>query len=217
MTITEEMLYAAAPEAAERFLDTLPDREGCGHEFSDAFADQMDRLLKDGPLRRRRPWRGLLLAAAVLGALTVGLSVGAGSQPDCQIYWSESDGVLQYAVRMEQESTRPFALAELEAVPEGFAQVRQVQEGETAQTVYRAEDGRSISLRQVCAQEYNGVFTGAYTAQEAEVGDRLGMLAQSADGSIMELLWTDGPYILTLHTTGLSQKEVLAIAQDITW
>ena len=182
--------------------------------FSAAFEGEMDRLLHR---RRRRPWRGLLLAAAVLGALTVGLSVGAGSQPDCQIYWSESDGVLQYSVRMEQESTRPFALAELEAVPDGFAQVRQVQEGETAQTVYRAEDGRSISLRQVCAQEYNGVFTGAYTAREAEVGDRLGMLAQSADGSIMELLWTDGPYILTLHTTGLSQEEVLAIAQDITW
>lgn len=214
MTITEEMLYAAAPEAAERFLDTLPDREGCQVSFSAAFEGEMDRLLHR---RRRRPWRGLLVAAAVLGALTVGLSVGAGSQPDCQIYWSESDGVLQYSVRMEQESTRPFALAELEAVPDGFAQVRQVQEGETAQTVYRAEDGRSISLRQVCAQEYNGVFTGAYTAQEAEVGDRLGMLAQSADGSIMELLWTDGPYILTLHTTGLSQEEVLAIVQDITW
>lgn len=214
MTITEEMLYAAAPEAAERFLDTLPDREGCQVSFSAAFEGEMDRLLHR---RRRRPWRGLLLAAAVLGALTVGLSVGAGSQPDCQIYWSESDGVLQYSVRMEQESTRPFVLAELEAVPDGFAQVRQVQEGETAQTVYRAEDGRSISLRQVCAQEYNGVFTGAYTAREAEVGDRLGMLAQSADGSIMELLWTDGPYILTLHTTGLSQKEVLAIAQEITW
>lgn len=214
MIITEEMLYAAAPEAAERFLDTLPDREGCQVSFSAAFEGEMDRLLHR---RRRRPWRGLLLAAAVLGALTVGLSVGAGSQPDCQIYWSESDGVLQYSVRMEQESTRPFALAELEAVPDGFAQVRQVQEGETAQTVYRAEDGRSISLRQVCAQEYNGVFTGAYTAQEAEVGDRLGMLAQSADGSIMELMWTDGPYILTLHTTGLSQEEVLAIAQDITW
>lgn len=214
MTITEEMLYAAAPEAAERFLDTLPDREGCQVSFSAAFEGEMDRLLHR---RRRRPWRGLLLAAAVLGALTVGLSVGAGSQPDCQIYWSESDGVLQYSVRMEQESTRPFALAELEAVPDGFAQVRQVQEGETAQTVYRAEDGRSISLRQVCAQEYNGVFTGACTAREAEVGDRLGMLAQSADGSIMDLLWTDGPYILTLHTTGLSQEEVLAIAQDITW
>lgn len=214
MTITEEMLYAAAPEAAERFLDTLPDREGCQVSFSAAFEGEMDRLLHR---RRRRPWRGLLLAAAVLGALTVGLSVGAGSQPDCQIYWSESDGVLQYSVRMEQESTRPFALAELEAVPDGFARIRQVQEGETAQTVYRAEDGRSISLRQVCAQEYNGVFTGAYTAQEAEVGDRLGMLAQSADGSIMELLWTDGPYILTLHTTGLSQEEVLAIAQEITW
>lgn len=214
MTITEEMLYAAAPEAAERFLDTLPYREGCQVSFSAAFEGEMDRLLHR---RRRRPWRGLLVAAAVLGALTVGLSVGAGSQPDCQIYWSESDGVLQYSVRMEQESTRPFALAELEAVPDGFARIRQVQEGETAQTVYRAEDGRSISLRQVCAQEYNGVFTGAYTAQEAEVGDRLGMLAQSADGSIMELLWTDGPYILTLHTTGLSQEEVLAIAQDITW
>ena len=29
MNITDEMLYAAAPEAAERWLDTLPKREDC--------------------------------------------------------------------------------------------------------------------------------------------------------------------------------------------
>lgn len=214
MTITEEMLRAAAPEAAERFLSTLPDREACEADFSPAFEQKMDRLLGR---RRRRPWRGLLIAAAVLGALTVGLSVGAGSRSDCQIYWSESDGMLQYSVRMEQETTRPFAPAELTQVPEGFTLARESRdEGETF-TVYQAADGRVFSLSQVCAQEFNGVFLGEYTASEAEVGDRVGMLAESADGSIRNLLWTDGPYILTLYGEGLSKEELLEIARNITW
>ena len=214
MTITEEMLYAAAPEAAERFLFTLPDREACEVDFSPAFEERMDRLLGS---RRRRPWRGLLLAAAVLGSLTVGLSVGAGSRSDCQLYWSESDGMVQYSVRIEQETSRPFAPAELTEVPEGFTLVRESQDEEKTVTVYRSADGRVFSLCQVCAQEYNGVFTGEYTASEAEVGDRMGMLAESADGFDRNLLWTDGPYILTLYGEGLSGEELLEIARNIIW
>ena len=34
MMISEEALYAAAPEAAEKFLSALPDREDCVHDFS---------------------------------------------------------------------------------------------------------------------------------------------------------------------------------------
>ena len=41
MNITDEMLYAAAPEAAERWLDTLPGREDCGHNFSLTFEASM--------------------------------------------------------------------------------------------------------------------------------------------------------------------------------
>ena len=76
MMISEEALYAAAPEAAEKFLSALPDREDCVHDFSPDFEARMATLLRRQ--RRRRHWRALLAAAAVLGALAAGLSAGAG-------------------------------------------------------------------------------------------------------------------------------------------
>ena len=69
MMISEEALYAAAPEAAEKFLSALPDREDCVHDFSPDFEARMATLLRRQ--RRRRHWRALLAAAAVLGALLV--------------------------------------------------------------------------------------------------------------------------------------------------
>ena len=64
MTISEEALYAAATEAAEKFLSTLPDRADCVHDFSPDFEARMEPLLRRQ--RRRRPWRALLAVAAVL-------------------------------------------------------------------------------------------------------------------------------------------------------
>ena len=118
MMISEEALYAAAPEAAEKFLSALPDREDCVHDFSPDFAARMATLLRRQ--RRRRHWRALLAAAAVLGALAAGLSVGAGDRTDCQIYWSQTDGELRYVIRLEHTTTRPFQDAQLRCVPEGF-------------------------------------------------------------------------------------------------
>ena len=46
MKLTEEMLYEAAPEAAERFLSALPNRAACAHEFSPAFERKMETLLR---------------------------------------------------------------------------------------------------------------------------------------------------------------------------
>ena len=106
MMISEEALYAAAPEAAEKFLSALPDREDCVHDFSPDFEARMATLLRRQ--RRRRHWRALLAAAAVLGALAAGLSVGAGDRTDCQIYWSQTDGELRYVIRLEHTTTRPF-------------------------------------------------------------------------------------------------------------
>ena len=62
MMISEEALYAAAPEAAEKFLSALPDREDCVHDFSPDFEARMATLLRRQ--RRRRHWRALLAAAA---------------------------------------------------------------------------------------------------------------------------------------------------------
>ena len=55
MMIPEEDLYAAAPEAAEKFLSVLPDQAECVHDFSPDFETRMELLLHRQ--RRRRPWR----------------------------------------------------------------------------------------------------------------------------------------------------------------
>ena len=52
MNFTDEALRAAAAEAAERWLDTLPKREDCGHDFSLTFQASMGPLLRRG--RRRQ-------------------------------------------------------------------------------------------------------------------------------------------------------------------
>ena len=122
MMIPEEDLYAAAPEAAEKFLSALPDQAECVHDFSPDFETRMELLLHRQ--RRRRPWRALLAAAAVIGALAAGLSVGAGDRTNCQIYWSQTNGELRYVVRLEHVTTQPFQDAQLDYVPEGFTLVR---------------------------------------------------------------------------------------------
>lgn len=70
------------------------------------FEARMATLLRRQ--RRRRHWRALLAAAAVLGALAAGLSVGAGDRTDCQIYWSQTDGELRYVIRLEHATTPAF-------------------------------------------------------------------------------------------------------------
>lgn len=217
MTITDEMLYEAASQAAERFLDTLPDRADCAHTFSPAFEQKMAPLLE--PSRRRRPRRALLAAAAaVICALTVGLGVGANNMSDCQLYWSQADGVLQYAVRLEHETSRSFCPVELTYVPQGFALERSGMNGEREYCVaYRSGEDGFFQVRQRAGDEYTGMFSGDYQGSEVEINGRLGMLAEKADGGERMLLWTDGPYILTIYADGVSKEELLCIAEKITW
>lgn len=98
MNITDEMLYAAAPEAAERWLDTLPKREDCGHDFSLTFDASMSALLRR---RRKRRWKTLALLAAVIAALGALLASGAvAERPDnYRVYAAQEDGLVSYSAR----------------------------------------------------------------------------------------------------------------------
>ncbi len=140
MMISEEALYAAAPEAAEKFLSALPDREDCVHDFSPDFEARMATLLRRQ--RRRRHWRALLAAAAVLGALAAGLSVGAGDRTDCQIYWSQTDGELRYVIRLEHATTRPFQDAQLRCVRRASSWSAAAPVRSAGSEVWRTEGGR---------------------------------------------------------------------------
>ena len=193
MMISEEALYAAAPEAAEKFLSALPDREDCVHDFSPDFEARMATLLRRQ--RRRRHWRALLAAAAVLGALAAGLSVG-------------------------HTTTRPFQDAQLRCVPEGFILVR----GSTSEIrgerslAYRRGADASFTLMQTQGEDLVGSKGTACQGSEVEVNGRLGLLVEEeTDSTEKDLLWTDGPYIFALHGKGLSAEELLEIARNVTW
>ena len=202
MMISEEALYAAAPEAAEKFLSALPDREDCVHDFSPDFEARMATLLRRQ--RRRRHWR----------------AVGAGDRTDCQIYWSQTDGELRYVIRLEHTTTRPFQDAQLRCVPEGFILVRSSTSeirGERSLAYRRGEDA-SFTLMQTQGEDLVGSKGTACQGSEVEVNGRLGLLVEEeTDSTEKDLLWTDGPYIFALHGKGLSAEELLEIARNVTW
>lgn len=214
MTITDEMLYEAADGAAERFLDTLPGRAECGHVFSPAFERRMAPLLGR---RRRKPWRALLVLAAVLAALAAGLTVGAERQPDCQLYWSQSDGELRYAVRVEHETAQTFRAVELGYLPDGYLLTHSsVDNGQTYSASY-GDGENTFSVEQQSGGECSGLMLGDYRGTETEVGSRAALLAEEAETGRRMLLWTDGPYILKLSGRGISGGELLRIAEQIKW
>jgi len=147
LNITDEMLYAAAPEAAERWLDTLPGREDCGHNFSLTFEASMSALLRR---RRKRRWKTLTLLAAViaaLGALLVG--VGAERKDDYRVYAAQEEGFVSYLVRPRiEQAEQDFHPLTPGWLPEGFTLESLSAEDGSCSSKFRSDaEGASFYLR----------------------------------------------------------------------
>ena len=100
MRITDEMLYEAAPEAAERYLGALPGREACAHVFSPDFEERM-RVL--APRRKKGTlWKRALLLAAVIALL--GTAVRAGQPEDYHVRAAAREGILTYSARPQVQA-----------------------------------------------------------------------------------------------------------------
>ncbi len=215
MTITDEMLYGAAPEAAERFLAALPDREACEHPFSPAFEEAMRPLLAE---KRRKPrrWSRLLVLAAVLAALAAGISVGAGQKPSYQVYWSQADGNISYSIRADADGKTTFRAMKASYVPEGWVLDSESVSERSASAAYRYGEDAYFTLRQTVQERKTGSLLGdTYQAEAAEVSGQPGILVRRACDGALKLMWTDGPNILELDSTGLSREEVMKIAENI--
>nr|WP_325211201.1 DUF4367 domain-containing protein [uncultured Oscillibacter sp.] len=223
MNITDEMLYAAAPEAAERWLDTLPGREDCGHGFSLTFEASMAPILRR---RRKRHWKTLALLAAVvaaLGALLVG--VGAERKDDYRVYAAQEDGFISYLVRprMEQEA-QDFHPLSPGWLPEGYALESFSAEGSSCSSSFRntAEDA-SFYLVQWSGEERSAVLLGNFQIEQADVGgeDAIWIANQPEEewDDTRLFLWTNGPYafILSGGEAGLDLDTMIRIAENLKW
>lgn len=215
MTITDEMLYGAASQAAERFLDTLPDRADCGHVFSWQFEAKMRPLLAG----KRRRWRCVLLAAAVAAAL-LAVTAGAFRETVFQMFRAESEeSGTQYAFRTMDEPGA-FTPMEVSHVPEGYEQTQEyLKETETYTryilTFEREDGGRFYVEQQLTARLDMGFGDlSDYTLEHPEIHGAEAELYHNGEDAL--LLWTEGGYVLEVSGT-LSKEEAVEIAENITW
>lgn len=218
MNITDEMLYAAAPEAAERWLNTLPKREDCGHSFSLTFEASMDSLLR----RRRKRWKTLALLAAVIGALAALLvGVGAERKDDYRVYAAQEDGLVSYSARPKDTGADlPFRPLTPGWVPEGFVLDREqstVQGYAVFSYFSQEEPERRFSVEQWHAQEQNSLFAGNFTLENVEVDGENAVLIYNPDTLLARLLWTQGTDVFLLSAKGLERKDLIRVAENMKW
>ena len=207
MRITDEMLYAAAPEAAERYLDTLPGREDCAHTFSPDFEERMRPLLSR---RKRRAWRRLLLLAAVV--VLLGTMVYADQPEDYRVRATAKNGMLVYSARPQEDVVpQQFHRIAFGWLPEGYTLWNEHS--------YGAGDYQRISLRQWMGQEYSETLMGEYRWEGVTVRGCEGILIDAAGDSFgYTLLWAEGPYVLQLTAGGgLDRESFFKVAEDLKW
>lgn len=217
MNITDEMLYEAAPAAAERVLDTLPGREACTHAFSPDFEERMRFLLPQR--KKRRLWKRVLLLAAVVAML--GTAVYADQPENYRVWAASRDGVLVYSARPQEDVvSQRFHRITFGWLPEGYALWSESELEEDAvysSTSYRAEDYQYISLRQWMGQEYSETLMGEYQWEGVTVRGSEGILISNAEGS-RTLLWAEGPYVLQLKVgAALDRETFMKIAENLKW
>ena len=220
MTITDDMLARAAPEAAERWLSTLPERENCEHSFSPAFEASMQSLLR----RRKRRWRTVLLLAAVIAALAALLASGAyAGQPDSyRVYAAQEDGLISFSARPKDSDVKvPFRALTPGWVPEGFVlglSSNDLQK-HAAFSYYSTEDpdGRYFALEQWHGEEQHAALAGNFTLEDMEVDGIEAILIYNEDTLISYLVWIQGTDVFLLRAKGLDREELLHIADNMKW
>lgn len=219
MKITDEMLYAAAPEAAERYLSALPGREDCAHAFSPDFEERMRLLL---PRRKRkRLWKRVLLLAAVVALL--GTAVYANQPEDYRVRATARDGILACSARPQEDVVpQRFHRITFGWLPEGYTLWNESELTEDTvyfSTSYRAGDYQYISLRQWMGQEYSETLMGEYRWEGLTVRGCEGIFIDAAGDSLSyTLLWAEGPYVLQLEADdSLDRETFFKIAENLEW
>lgn len=219
MRITDEMLYAAAPEAAERLLSALPGREDCAHDFSPDFEARMRFLLPRK--RKKRLWKRVLLLAAVVALL--GTAVYANQPENYRVRATARDGILVYSARPQEDIVpQSFHRIVFGWLPEGYTLWHESQMEESTDyfgTSYRTEDYQYISLRQWMGREYSETLMGQYSWEGVTVRGCEGILIDAAGDSLSyTLLWAEGPYVLQLKADdSLDRETFLKIAENLEW
>ena len=229
MTITDELLYSAAPQATDWLLGTLPSRADCDHVFSHRFERKLRHLLAQ---QRRSPRQNafvhgikraaMIALVALLSALTITMSVEALREQLFRVVSSVWENGIQYYIRAEERDALYFHKITLGVIPEGFELDWEHSDERDLWSYYNVSyaqtkegtEARSFSVSQKVMDRYSGSF-GDLEQEEITVQGDQAFLQADETGTC--LFWIHGPNIMTVTGTRMTREEILEIAENIQW
>ena len=220
--ITDEMLRAAAAEADQAILDSLPLPQECDHQFSPQFERKMKRVIRRG--RHPGAYKFLRTAACFLVAVvltgTTWLTVDAEAR-GAFFAWVRQQYETFVEYRFEgpapdEEMTTDFAPTWL---PDGFEETNVQSAGGTSMRTYSNSDGRVIHFMYSAGADATSLFviSDQMTAEEVAVGTQKADFYWDADPqNANALVWqSESGDILFCISAALPESEMVKIAESI--
>lgn len=216
--IFEEQLKAAAQEAGEALLDSLPERDRCVHRFSPRFERRMKGLLQkySRPAALRRV-AGFLLALLLGG--TIWLSVDAEAKGVAMGWFRQAvESAFVYRFAGSAESVDRNVKYAPTWLPEDWVEITKIENDGGVITLYENAN------EQICrfSYYYNGVASAPTIVTEGKqiqvaVGEYQADFydAEGLDES-STLVWSNPEYdVLFVLSAYLDQEDFVKIAENV--
>lgn len=222
--ISEEQLKAAAQEAGEALLDSLPNRDQCSHTFSPKFERRMKGLLQKNrhPTARRTLGRvaGVLLALLVSSAIW--LSVDAEARGIAAGWFRQAyKTVFVYRFAGSAESVDKDVKYAPTWLPEDWIEADRWDDN-TGVTIFY-DNGTDVNnyfsyIYAPTESDYRGLylFDDAIPVCATVGGSPAGLFLPNEDDAASTLIWSDSETgILFLVSGDLEQETLIRIAESV--
>lgn len=226
---TEKELRRAAQTVMEAYPSPLPAPEECRHEFSPAFQEKMEPVLRQAERREHRR-KQRQRAACVFLALLLGSALWLSADQKARagfLAWVQEtyeNAVYLFSGRQAEDSAPEEAPAcRFTWLPEGFSVEEALfpEEDRHRFTAVLTAAGREDTLFS-CEISYDDWslsldYDESYRTESVTVGESAGKLYLCPDGSRpTSLVWQAEDGGLILYLTGyLSQDELLRVARGV--
>lgn len=220
--ITDEMLRAAAAEANQAILDSLPLSKDCVHQFSPQFERKMKRIIR----RERHPvaYKFFQAAACFLVAViltgTTWLTVDVEAR-EIFVAWvrQQYENIVEYrfeGTAPDEEVLTSFAPTWL---PDGYEETEVQSAGGTSIRSYSNSSGQVIRFMYSAGADATSLFllSDQMTTEEVVVGTQKADFYKDADPqNANALVWqSESGDILYCITAPLPKSDMVKIAESV--
>lgn len=219
MMITDEMLMAAAGQAREALLTSLPNPEKCQHTFSFYFEQKMRRLLEKQ--KHQAEHRILQRAAAIFLAVLIGTSTWLAVDTEARaafFRWCKEMYETYVVYRFSGDKPMQSAAYCPDWLPAGYAETSTLSVPGLTQIMYQNQEGNQIIFHYIPMQQGTAaVVPETSTFKAVKINGFYGELYLESDPAKASVLtWFDDQANLAFTISGcLQEDDILHIAQSV--